>query len=334
MGIKIYNGYKLPMMSLKELTVFTQKFRKMAEEKSADIIMKFLAQEISYMLDNLRTLDEEQFVREHVIFDKEREKLSEQQKLEARGFVFEEKEKISLKLDDYKYRTAYAVAYRKSEQRYSDIQRTQYRDPDVDFDCDACFIPLEDKILVTFHTEKKELRELWESCAEVSYYGYWGGDPQEGVSEEEWEKRREEWSIALPGAGVPMQNGLSADFIKGFPSMHFLHPMKVLTYMPTLEERVSRIAYRIVIDRKFNEIRATLSDEEKEDGIEVYHQARRWMRTDEGKQALVSEEELILPKLEPFFTKGHLLTHICKLAKGEIDPFYEKDEKEDEEGGA
>lgn len=322
MGLKIYNGYRLPMMSLKELTLFTQKFRKMAEEKAADMMMRFLAQEISYMLDNLRTLDEEQFVRDYVLFDKEKDKLSEQRKLEAKGFVFEENEKISLKLDDYQYRTAYAVAYRRSDQRYKEIQQTNYRDPDVDFDCDAYFMPLEDKILVTFHTEKKDLRELWESCEEVSYYGYWGGDPQDGISEEEWEKRRGEWRIALPGAAVPMQNGLSAEFIKGFPSMHFLHPMKVLEYMPTLEDRANRIAYRIVIDRKFNEIRSVASEEDKEDEIELYHQARRWMQTDDGKQALALEEEMVLPKLDPFFTKGHLLTYVYKVAKGEIDPAY------------
>ncbi|MFF2532243.1 hypothetical protein ACFVS2_25370 [Brevibacillus sp. NPDC058079] len=318
MSTKIYHGYTLPLMTVKELTEFTKSFRKKVEGKAIELLTKFLANEVAEMVDDLGILNENDYCTRHVLFEKEIDLLMQERKLEEKGIKLEEKDKVKLSVDAYTYRSIYTVTYRKAEERYKKIQRTQHRDPDVDFDCSACFIPLEDKIVALFYSEQKELQELWEACEEVSYYGYWdNGIPDEDVSKEEWKKREQDWEEALPGIGIPLENGLNADFIKGFPGLHVVSLENIVKQIPPLEQRAKRVSEELVLDRKFKELLASDPSEEP-NRMSVYHATRRWMRTDQGKQALQDEMKNVRPLLVETITKAHLLTKLNKLKTGEI----------------
>lgn len=320
MSTKIYNGYRLPMMTLKELTEFTKMFRKKAEKKAGELISIYFANEVAEMVDDLLFLDEETYIRRHLLYEVEKKKLREQEKLAERGFLTEEKDRIKLTFDAYPYRSLYTAAYRKAQERYDEIQRTQYRDPDVDFDCNACFIPLEDKILALFYTEQKELETLWKACSEVRYYGYWNNSmPDEDASNEEWEQRERDWEEALPGVGIPMENGICADFVKGFVSRQFITAEMTLQHIPKVIDRAKRVAEEHVMDRKYKEIQSDLPPDAEPGLLDIYHQTRRWMRTAEGKQAMKEEIEKVLPLLTCKIKKAHLFTKVSKLIQGELD---------------
>lgn len=327
MSTKIYNGYSLPLMTLKELTEFIKSFRKQAEKKAGELIAVYMAHEISELIDDLLFLDEEIFVRRHLLYKKEKEKLREQEKLIEKGIDIPEEDRVSLRFESYPHRYAHGMVYRKAQERYDEIQRTQHRDPVVDFDCNACFIPLEDKVVALFYSEQDELEKLWKAHPDVSYYGYWNNtDPDEEASDEEWEQRKRDWDEALPGLGIPMENGICADFVKGFVNRQYISPSLTLASIPSVYERAKRIADERVMDRKFNEIKASKPEkDEKPWDLDAYHETRRWMRSPEGKQAVKEELDKIIPLLTCKIKKAHLFTNIHLLAKGELDQY--EDEK-------
>ncbi|WCF11642.1 hypothetical protein NDS46_30310 (plasmid) [Paenibacillus thiaminolyticus] len=318
MSTKIYNGYKLPCMTLKELTEFTKQFRQIAQAKAEELFAIFMAQQVSEMLDDLVILDEKTYVKRHVLYKESLEKLKQQEKLEDKGFVFEETEKVKLTIDAFPNRKVYSVARWRAEERYSEIQHTQRRDPEVDFDCSACFIPLEDKVLALFYSEHDELKSLWKSCEEVDFYGYWDNvTPDQNATKEEWEQRFKDWEEALPGIVIPLENGLVADFIKGLPDVS---PKEVITHIPTLQKRAHRVAFEEVLQRKFRELMDAVPEEEKVKQLQnYYNETFRWVRSEEGKESIKVEEERILLKLMPVITEEHLCTEIYKLAKGVLN---------------
>ncbi|WP_209949147.1 hypothetical protein [Paenibacillus sp. 1182] len=315
MSKTIYNGYKLPLMKLNELKVFSKKFRKKAQDKVRELVTGFLAHEVAKMVDDFQHLPQELYVRRHVLYRKESSKNYEHTKMKEIGYVIPEDDKVKLTFDAYPNRSIYSIAWRKAEQRYREIQATQTRDPEVDYDCKACFIPLEDKIVALFYSEQKELKQLWEDCEEVSYYGYWDNvDPDELCLEAEWKNRAKDWEHALQGSGYPFENGLFAEFVCGFPGRMAIPIEDVMVKIPTLEDRARRIAEERVMDRQFNNIKSSVS-EEGYDGLGVYNQTRRWIHSPEGKAEVDQEISLVFPLLVPRISEGHLVVPLNKLLK-------------------
>ncbi|ADO59665.1 hypothetical protein [Paenibacillus polymyxa] len=315
MSTTIYNGYKLPLMTLNELQAFSKQFRKKAQDKVCELVTSFLAHEIAEMVDDFQFLSIENYISKHVLYKREADKAYEQTEMEKRGYIIPHNEKVKLSWHAYPNRSIYSIAWRKAEQRYREIHATQTRDPEVDFDCKACFIPLEDKIVALFYSEQKELKQLWEDCEEVSCYGYWDNvDPDERCSESEWKKRAKDWQNALPGYEYPHENGVFYEFICGFPGRMAIPIEDVMMRIPTLEDRARRIAVERVMDRRFNEIKSSVSIEGY-DGLGIYNQTRRWIHSPEGKAELDQEISLVLPFLVPLISEGHLVVTLDKLVK-------------------
>jgi hypothetical protein len=325
MSTTIYNGYQLKPMSMLKLSRFIKQFREETELIASDLISKVLAAHISEMIDDMLFLDEVTFIKRHVLYPKESDKLYEQMKLEEKGVVLEEKERIKLTLEAYPYRSAFSVVYRKAEQRYVQIGRTDYRDPEIDVDCMVSIFPIKrkffgrislgSKLIAIFHTEQKEYEKHWNALNEVSYYGYWNNtDPEEGVSDRAWKKRKLDWDEAIPGYMI--KDAFRVDIIKGFPNRENITPETVLPYIPSLEERSKRVAYDLLSDRKFSEY--MIDNNVGEDAIGVHNQVRRWLRTDEGKHLLEEETKRIIPLL-PEITKHHFITKLHELYQDVVE---------------
>lgn len=307
----------MPQMTLEELTAFTKAFRERAVALVGRMFSAYLANGITELLDDLFVMDEKEFVWRYLLTQKERDRAREHEKLEKNGALLSESDKIKLSLADRPHDTAYFAVLSKANERYNEIQRSQRRDPEVDFDCSACFIPLKDKIVALFYTEKDELRELWESCEEVSEYGYWNNtDPQEGVSRREWARRREDWEAALPGIGIPMEHGITADFIKGLPS-RFETLSETVSIIPDLNKRVRRVAKEQVLARKFKALQEAAKDE---GALDIYYQAANWLRTSEGKQEIAAEALRIAPVLIPQITQDEMLADLTTLKTPSSSP--------------
>jgi len=60
------------------------------------------------------------------------------------------------------------------------------------------FIPLKDKdyTLVLFYTKQKAIKKIWDNLIEIEDWRYWdNSDKDENVTDEEWEQRKNDWSV-------------------------------------------------------------------------------------------------------------------------------------------
>lgn len=291
MSTKIYNGFALPLMSLKELTTFSQDFRVKAKKVAIEQAEKFLAGRIAHKLDQLCLLGEEVFIAKHVKQDEE-----SLEKATKRYQVF----------------GAFTHEYQKAYYRYQEVQRTNYRDAEVDLDANIVYIPMQDKTLALFYGENEQIRALWEQEDLVSYYGYWNNvDPDEDCSEEQWEQRKRDWDEALPGYTLPLEAGLIAEFVKGYPSKSELSSERIVSYIPTTEVRAKKIAKGLVADEKARQMQAA----GETSGYQLAIGSREYLQTEEGEKRVNNMTDEIQVKLLPLISEEHLKTSYQALKK-------------------
>ena len=76
---------------------------------------------------------------------------------------------------------------------------------------EVCFIkdPGTGRIMALLYAGSK-MEAFWESQPEVEPWGYWNNtDQPEGVTEEEWEERRQAWERCLPNWSPPARQALT-----------------------------------------------------------------------------------------------------------------------------
>lgn len=257
------------MLNVMELNQFILKFQSDIKKVVGKSASEFIANIFIEMIDDLYTTNDEDYIKRHIKSNNEK----------------------SNNLSDYKYPGLIREAIYIGESRYHEIQRTKHRDPDVDFDCELCLIPLENKMLALIFTEKKEINQLWESYDEVSFYGYWNNvDPDENCTEEEWEQRKKDWDIALPGIGIPSENGMTIKISEGFPSLMDIDQKDIIKNIPSFEERVGVVSNQIIMDEIFNILR---QDNPDEDWYKLYNRARRESKKDENQKTLSAIKEKV-----------------------------------------
>lgn len=126
---------------------------------------------------------------------------------------------------------------------------------DVDFDFNVSLLPLPDKTLLIPFGENVKCQKIFQKYTQE--YGYWNNcDKPDGISDEEWEQRRHDWDIVLPGIGVPRENG---------PVRYLVDSKNIVKYIPFEEikkditdEMNSRVARKIaknsLVDNEFNRL--------------------------------------------------------------------------------
>lgn len=277
MSIKIYNGYRLPKMTVKELNQFILKVQQGVENIQKEMIANALAQIITNDLDDLIILGKEKFI----------ENAKESEMVEE---IFESIRPL---------RKAHSII----RKRYFAIQETDIRDPFFDFDFELVIIPDDEQILVLLYTEQEAFQEYWESLQEVSYYGYWNNaDPDENVSDDEWTQRLKDWLRLLPYGQTPKDVGFCISLIKGVPSLIDIPKEKIIAGIPSMKKRINRIALDVAFDEKCEELQ--LKGEENAP-IKV----QRWLTSEEGFVFLDTVKKRIQKKLIPEIKKEHLNTY-------------------------
>lgn len=301
MSTKIYNGYMLRTKSLDEINQFIKKFRNEAKEIVVDEVATLFAENLYCLIDDAHVMDEETFMENYIQNDE--------------GTLSNEE-----KLNHYQRSTPFTFLMRRFQDRYDVIQKTGIRDNEVDFDCEAVFIPVKDKTLVLFYSEKKKFNDIWEKQEELKYYGYWNNtDPDEKCTKKEWTQRKLDWDEALPGYSIPSECGLIGQFVKGFPKRSDIDMVKILEKIPSLEKRTQRIAYRTVLNEKAEHIKKDLLENGEEiNGYQIYRQARDWTDSEEGKKKVEEETEFMKKIIPQEITRETLIQKIIKLKEETI----------------
>lgn len=216
MSTKIYNGYKLPNWTFKELKDFYTPLVEEANIIRTELYSKQLAKDATLNIDrynhNLSLID----LPKH----------------------FKDKET---------FKTYYLdIARDYAMEQIKEIHITHRRNPAYDYEFDICFIPIDNAVLALLYTEQKNLTEMWENCQHVSEYGYWNNEEQdESITDEEWEQRRIDWDIALGSSGVPAENGLSFDPFKNILFLRHTNEL-VLKHIPDKDKRAKNIAKELL----------------------------------------------------------------------------------------
>lgn len=70
--------------------------------------------------------------------------------------------------------------------------------------------PVAGRHMLIMYCEATELRELVTGHPDVEEYGYWNNSDQpDGVTDQEWDERRQAWNRVLPGVGIPAESMLT-----------------------------------------------------------------------------------------------------------------------------
>lgn len=148
-----------------------------------------------YKLPNIKTLDQLEKLREQLINQAKiiKTKIATQLALRASIHMLD-LYKVGFDVPDIE-QTVFAYGYHKVSDRFRKFKAEPYRDPFYDLRFEIVLF-LRDPLLAIFIGENKAMRGIFEKHPEVEYYGYWNNsDPEEGVSDEEWEQRRIDWEF-------------------------------------------------------------------------------------------------------------------------------------------
>lgn len=250
MSTKIHNGLKLTNISLLELRDFSARLREKIRPVHEELYGKVIAEICTEIIDT-RTLQPDDC-----------KELEEKRYGRTAGMS-----------------TPLSIAEFHMRDRQRKIKATQERDPEVDFDCKLCILPIKGTLLAMPFTEQNEFLKVISSMEEVSEYGYCNNSDQpEGISKRSWNSRRDNWNKALPGIGIPSKNGFIIQLTHDDVS---IQAEKALPHVKTLEKRARAHAYNTImgdiIERKKIELGENFS---------VYHElieASEYIDTTEGQ---------------------------------------------------
>lgn len=188
MSTKIYNGMKLPNMSVFELNemykVLRSKLIPVAQQEYYKLVAKIYQSAYIYAKLGVN-ICEYNIDMTNIPTDADKDEILLFAKREACEII---------------KKTRNAVLWADAE-------------PDADFEVSLCILPVSDAILYIPCANNNELNgELQRVMMEyfrAEEYGYWDNtDMPDNLTEDEWNNRKDNWNKALPDAlGVPRQNG-------------------------------------------------------------------------------------------------------------------------------
>jgi hypothetical protein len=123
-------------------------------------------------------------------------------------------------------------------------------------------------------------------------------DKPDDVSDREWNKRRRDWDLTLPGAGIPANNGFTADLTDS------LYPLAdvedIISSIPDIQQRSESIAQSLLH-------RELLDGCDKETIHEKIWETRKWLASPEGHQELLERANKLKTRMQTHIGKEDIL---------------------------
>ena len=246
MSTTIYNGKILPNMDLYQTNQYYKKLRSEMIPRAKDEYVKLIA----------RTAQEIYVYIQTGVYPGYYE--VDLNEINAKADEFRED---SFKLIEYAFEFANKIVRKTSAAIF-----TSDSENDADFDVSLTIFPLHDKILALPYANNDVLHDVFFKREEFVDYGYWNNtDPPEELSEEEWEQRKKDWDEALPGIGIPMNNGIVLRIVDAIHDVIDPHVYYVkddfMRFLKNDSELVEKVAKRTIINREFNRLYAEYEKE-------------------------------------------------------------------------
>lgn len=294
MSIKLYNGYKLPNMSVLELKHFFDDFRVKLKIEAEEKFIKRLAKDYCELLDliylgNVKEENYKAWFKECRLFHEDRSILGNLEELAIDNF--------------------------------GKILSTRQRNPSYDFSCQVSIIPVHGYILCQIFEDSNEFLKIWESMKGVEEFGYWDNtDRPNNVSDEAWDLRYQTWKAALNDFSAPAECGFTFEFMPSeFSLTHLVYNLRndeevfykrILSHMPSYEfrlERWSKDKTRSQFMKRFQEDKKSKGEKIESISDSGYFDAADYLETEEGKKETEeTKQNLVLPFLKDEITEYDL----------------------------
>lgn len=259
MSTKIYNGYKLPVMSLKEIQDWVRPLRQQVSKEVFRMYGRLLILNAVEMLDDATVLTDEQFLRKHHL-----EKLSE-------------------------YDSPLSLTHNRIQKDVDSPFATG-----LNLDVDIVFFGLKNEtLLMFFGGDLIESKTFFETLPNLEDYHYYDGSDSGELEfgKDVWEKRKKDWSEALKDSYSPVKAGFSISLNKGLPFEGDTD--SALKEIPTLRERATQLAKR----QMEREQSVLLSEKFGERYYEIALAYKAYLDSEEGLMDLESKTNLMEGKL-------------------------------------
>jgi hypothetical protein len=269
MSTKIYNGYEIAnsKMSLGDLRDFCKELQVKFEKTKRLSIKKLITEKIIEEID-----------------------------LRAVGIIIPTKDDLA--------HSVISKIWESLDREASAVKEKGNRNCEVDFSSSVTFIPIKGKLLALFYAESETFFKLWESQSLVKDYHYQNSsDRPRKVSKAEWEQRKRDWDLALPGLGIPSQNGFSFAFTDYH--LNATSIKDILKSVPSFESRVKNATNDFVRDQYFKKhCPEPITDSTVV--VRVLMEFADWKKTPEGKADLLILQKDIAKVLKKNLTEVDL----------------------------
>lgn len=211
MSTKIFNGYKLPLMTLQELSGWANKYRKVCNALATD---KQQRQQLDMAIR---------------LFDRHALGLLNKDTIE--GYHWEGMSPWNLVV---------MIA----------LEQDRKRNPQNDSHCELQLIPCADKILVLLYCNDPDFTTAFEKIPLITPYPYWDNtDPPDNVTPAEWQQRGKEWQRAIPSS-IPARHGFGVQGTNTNIGLLKLADLPREMF-PTRQQRITTLAQELALEREF-----------------------------------------------------------------------------------
>lgn len=285
MSTKIYDGKKLPNMSVLELHRFCQKLKAellpVAKTEYCKLVAKIAQSAYMYMVTGQNICDYTIDMPNVDIIDKRNDPYG------IFSFAREQANKLVLN-------TSAAIRRVDSE-------------PEADFDVSICVFPIHDKTLCIPFANHDELHKKLFETKEFEEYGYWNNvDAPKGVSDEEWARRKADWDEALPGIGVPRDCGMLFKIIDApydVIGKILITVDDILPHFISDEGMCEKFAGKIVFEREFQKAIEPYGKDWMQHGYSSLRKAQKYVEEHRDEVNNIADGYRDVVKCEEFFKK-------------------------------
>lgn len=180
-----------------------------------------------------------------------------------------------------------------------EIKKTSRRNPGVDFEFKVMILPHKGDLYGMTFTEQPEWRKAFVKHMGASDFSFHDStdDLPVGVSRKAYAARGRLWNEIIPDM-VPIKNGVEADLTMTvyWPEWAWIEPC-----FADFEARVAEVAENRASFAKMRELAGGEDDSDKY--FSAFWEARRWLKTDEGKAAIAVHADLARPLLPPVLSR-------------------------------
>lgn len=253
MSTKIYNGYKLPVMSFMEIQEWIRPLRKQVREDVETLYSSLLIHHAIDVFDYATVLSEEDFLKEV-----KRESMTE-------------------------FMTPLTLSSQKISEEVASPFRTG-----LNLDISIVFIGIEDATLVLFYSgDLPKTLSFFEAMPYVENYYYYDNsdEGEEEFGKAEWDKRKENWDKAFQDSYKPSEAGFTISLNDGIPFGVDVEERFNHISIPSLEKRARSLAKKELEREKTREI----AEEFAGRSYSMFREYSHYLESSEGQEALASK---------------------------------------------